>query len=195
MRRQLSSAEETLVPPDTLLVRRVLRRDPEAIELLIQRMKFVPRMLSALNARMGRPLDEHELLDLGQEVLILIWKKLPRFDGKTSLESWGFRVCYFCILNAARKARHRSVVGLGLEADQLTGGSRPDPWEFEAVYHGLDRLSPGESAVLRLKHFEELTFEEIGERLSIPTNTAKTRYYRALCNLQELLSAEEVALR
>jgi RNA polymerase sigma factor (sigma-70 family) len=189
------SAEEELAPPDTLLVRRVLRRDPEAIETLVQRMKFVPRMLSALNVRLGRPLDEHELLDLGQEVLILIWKKLPRFDGKTSLESWGFRVCYFCILNAARRARHRSVVGLGLEADALTGESRTDPGEFEAVYRGLERLAPGDSQILRLKHFEDLTFEEIGARLSIPTNTAKTRYYRALCHMQEHLSAQEVGVR
>jgi RNA polymerase sigma-70 factor (ECF subfamily) len=173
----------------------VLRRDPDAIELLIQRMKFVPRMLSALNLRLGRPLDEHELLDLGQEVMVLIWKKLPRFDGKASLESWGFRICYFCILNAARKARHRSGVGLGLEADELSGESRSAPGEFEAVYRGLERLPPGDAEILRLKHFEELTFEEIGTRISIPTNTAKTRYYRALCHMQEILSAEEVGIR
>ncbi len=171
----------------------MLAADAEAIEILVRRMKFVPRILSALNTRLGRPLDEHELLDLGQDVLILIWKKLPEFDGKSSLEAWAFRVCYFSIMNAARKARHRSVVELGLQEDSIEGRRRDDPWEFEAVYRGLARLPNTEAQILRLKHFDELTFEEIGERLAISSNTAKTRYYRALCHLQEHLSAEEVA--
>ena len=43
--------------------------------------------------------------------------------------------------------------------------------------------------MIRLKHFQELTFEEISSRLSIPANTAKTKYYRGLEKLRETLRA------
>ena len=38
-----------------------------------------------------------------------------------------------------------------------------------------------------MKHFEELTFPEIGKRIGMPANTAKTRYYRGLAKLETLM--------
>ena len=61
---------------------------------------------------------------------------------------------------------------------------QPDPVDSERVYQGLDRLLPEESAVVRLKHFGELTFEEIAERECAPLATVKSRYYRALEKLR-----------
>ena len=182
-------AGEPAPPADTLLVRAVLAREAGALEPFTERMKCVPRILSALNRRIGRPLDEHDLVDVEQEALVVIWKKLPSFDGKHSLEAWAFRVCYLCLMNATRKARTRSqAVELGLNEETIVARSTPDPSQYEDVYRGLDRLPADESEVLRLKHFDELTFEEIGERLSLSPNTIKTRYYRARLHLQEILA-------
>ena len=65
-------------------------------------------------------------------------------------------------------------------------------WYFLAAltYMGLSMLSPGESEVIRLKHFAQMTFEEIAERLGISANTAKTRYYRGLERLRGWLDSD-----
>jgi RNA polymerase sigma factor (sigma-70 family) len=60
--------------------------------------------------------------------------------------------------------------------------------EFEGVHLALARLDPPADDIVRLKHFEELTFEEIGQRLLLSPNTAKTHYYRALVRLREALA-------
>ena len=59
---------------------------------------------------------------------------------------------------------------------------------FHRPYHGaLERLGGVEAETIRIKHFEGLTFEAVGVRLGIPTNTAKTRYYRGMLRLEKLL--------
>lgn len=41
---------------------------------------------------------------------------------------------------------------------------------------------------MRLHHYEQLNFEEIGVRVGRPANTVKTRYHRALAKLREWIA-------
>ena len=73
--------------------------------------------------------------------------------------------------------------------------SQPEPRTTAATQLALERLDPVDADVVRLKHFEELTVEEIGGRLGLPTNTAKTKYYRGLGRLHEALKPHATAHR
>lgn len=176
-------------PEDTMLVRSVLAQEQAAFDRFVVRMRCIPRILGSLNARIGRPLDEHELADLGQEVLIVVWRKLSEFDGKSSLESWVYRIAFYTLMNAVRSRRRRGIVALGFEETHVAGreGERESPWDVELLHSALQALPEAERELLELKHFEELTFVEIGERQGISDNTAKTRYYRARVHLQQQL--------
>jgi RNA polymerase sigma-70 factor (ECF subfamily) len=48
------------------------------------------------------------------------------------------------------------------------------------VLGALARLLPEQQAVIELKFFQELTFEEIAEVLDIPLSTIKSRLYSGL---------------
>jgi RNA polymerase sigma factor (sigma-70 family) len=52
----------------------------------------------------------------------------------------------------------------------------------------LDGLAARERRVVELKHFEDLTFDEIGARLATSPNTVKTWYYEALADLKRVLA-------
>ena len=58
-------------------------------------------------------------------------------------------------------------------------------------YRLQDRIKEQEGRAARLqqklKHLEGLTFVEVGERLAMSTNTAKTHYYRGLRRLRAML--------
>ena len=191
-----AGAEQVGVKPleehreDLRLVGRVMQKDPDAIATFVARMKCVPRMLTSLNAKLGRPLDEHELADLSQEVLVVVWRRLAKFRGRSAFEAWVYRVCFNLMMNTLRKNRRRAetrslAVAAG-EAEEIEVPVR-DPHEFEDVYAGLDRIPEPEAAVIRLKHFGGLTFDEVGGELGISANTAKTRYYRGITGLQAQL--------
>ena len=63
----------------------------------------------------------------------------------------------------------------------------------EEVHEGLRKIGREEAEVIRLKHFEGQTFEEISRHLGLSPNTVKTRYYRGLEELRPLLTAREDA--
>ena len=188
-RCMLRSPDEYL--SDLELVQAMLRGQPEAIAGFVRRMRCVPLSLAAQNARLGRPLNEHDIEDVSQEVLVLIWNKLGSFGGLSTLETWVYRFTSFELMNALRRKRTRQRVSeLDCEPAVVPfADSRTRLLEYEHLHQALERLEPSEADVIRLKHFQELTFEEISERMSMPANTAKTKYYRGLEKLREVLKA------
>ncbi|MFG0319730.1 MAG: RNA polymerase sigma factor [Planctomycetota bacterium JB042] len=161
-------------------------RDVDAVDRFLERLGCVRRMLAAQNAGYGRPLTDHELEDLEQDVLTVVWRKLDRFDGTCALETWVYRTAHFELLNGLRRKR-RQPAAMN-ELDMLVPDDSFDPREHaEAALRALERLGPPADRIIRMKHFEHLGFEEIADRLGTPTNTVKTRYYRGLERLRVLM--------
>ncbi len=175
---------------DLALVEAVLAGDSAALDALIKRLECVPRILHTLNERAGRVLTPADLADLSQDVLVLIWEKLKTFEGRATLETWTYRFCWLESRNCFRRVYRGREIGPGASAlifEELPAAEVSLAIEHEAIEIGLSELGPPGSEVIRLKHFEERTFPEIGSLLGIPTNTAKTHYYRGLEWLRQRL--------
>ena len=179
-------------PEDLLLVLTVLARDASALDRLAMRWRCIPRFCVALNEELGGELLDSDLADLAQDVLMLAWRKLATFNGESSLETWCYGITRFEIRNALRAHRRRKQ-GTTPELGSLARvpDPRPErPWRFleeDVIRDALQNPKPDEAEVVRSKHFDDLTFDEIGTRLGISPNTAKTRYYRGLLRLQTLI--------
>ena len=64
----------------------------------------------------------------------------------------------------------------------------PDEQEFRrALAEALGELPPDQRAVVHLKLWEGLTFEQIADALEIPMNTAASRYRYGLDKLRDRL--------
>lgn len=158
----------------------------------VDRMDCVPRILASRNAKLGSPVREQDLPDLVQDTLIVIWRKLPSFQGRASLETWVYRICCLELMNFVRR-RRRAQREQGRDEEVVeredTQASSAFDESFDDLYQALERVPESEERVIWLKHFEELTFESIGHQLGISENTAKTRYYRGLRRMQGMLRA------
>ena len=55
----------------------------------------------------------------------------------------------------------------------------------ERLAIALERLSPRQRAVFTLRHFEDLSLEEIGDMLGLDVGTVKAHMFRALAKLRE----------
>jgi RNA polymerase sigma-70 factor (ECF subfamily) len=176
---------------DLALVRGVLERQPEAAQRFVERVRCVARMLAARNRKLGSPLESAELEDVAQETIIALWSRLGTYDGRTPLEAWCWGFCRVALLTGIRTKRRRddSVLRAG-HALRTSDAQEPHEAvddEHELLRLGLAELPRSESEVVELKHFGDLTFDDIGRRLAISANTAKTRYYRALTKLRTFL--------
>lgn len=165
---------------DHELVQRALRRDETGLAEFIRRLECVPRIVAARNHRLGSPLAPSELGEVVQDVVVKVWENLPSFRGDASLETWVFRFCEFTLLNAVRRRRRAPVPTQDLEIATEVDSTRVERSDLERVYVALDRLPAPEAEIVRLKHFEERTFESIAATRGEPLTTIKSRYYRAL---------------
>lgn len=154
---------------------------------LEKRIQCVPRILGSLNGRRGRPLGDHDLADLAQDTVMIVLRKLDQFQAWVPLEGWIYRLCYLEFLNAVRKRARtlRRTHELTENIDVATNDAAHNA--HDDLHTALDRLGGVEAEAIRLKHFDDLTFQEIGDCLNMPANTAKTRYYRGLAKLEALM--------
>ncbi|HUP23475.1 MAG TPA: sigma-70 family RNA polymerase sigma factor [Thermoanaerobaculia bacterium] len=176
---------------DARLVKDALAGDRAAADRLAQRLMCVPRVLGAINSRRGGRLSSHDLEDLIGDCLLGIWRKLGSYHGEATLEGWLYRFCFLEFMNKARLLSRRPEVS---KPELAHHESSADPLdrdlEREDLERTLDRLGPPDADVVRLKHFDELTFEGIAKAMGITTKMAKTRYYRGIAWLQRELSVQ-----
>lgn len=169
------------------MVAAALHGDAGARDFVVEQLACVPAMVRIKNHRMGAPLSSHELDDVVQDVLVAVWRKLGQWDGRVPLEHWAYGFVVVELLKTVeRRSRRRAVVQVRqAEEPHCPEAARADAEaDAELVEQAVGRLDPADREILRLKHHEDLTFEEIGARMGMPTNTAKTRYYRCIKRLR-----------
>jgi RNA polymerase sigma-70 factor (ECF subfamily) len=171
---------------DRDLVRAVLRGESSAVDALVQRLRCIPRILALLNQRVGGVLGPEDMNDLTQDTLVRLWPRMENYTGQAALETWFYGFCFNGFMNALRKGSRAHVLD-SLSEQVASPDGPPAALDYDHVHRGLEQLGELETRVIRLKYFDDLTFEEIGARLGISPNTAKTRYYRGMRKLEELL--------
>lgn len=174
---------------DAALVRDALAGDPGARERLATALVQVLRILSVLNARAGGRLPATDVEDLAQDTLVRVWQKLATFQGQTTLAAWLYRFCYLEHQNRIR-TRSRALRMDAADVAALARARMEDPTDerVEWLERLVEELGPPDAEILRLKHFEELSFTAIAERLGLPPSTVKTRYYRGLAQIERRLA-------
>jgi RNA polymerase sigma-70 factor (ECF subfamily) len=139
--------------------------------------------------------DGEEARDVAQEVFLQVYRALHRFEGRSSLRTWIYRIVVNHCRNRQRwwRRRHR---GQSMALEDLTPaeearatakvGGVDDPFERmqrreveERVKRALGCLTFEHRTVLLLREVEGLTCEEIAETLGLPTGTVKSRLSRA----------------
>lgn len=175
-------------------VNQVLSNNREHQDEIDRRLSCVPRILTERNRSIGSPLNDDEIHDAIQDTFVVILRRLPSYTPTAPLESWIYGVCCIQLRHALRNKQKKSQRIRALPEDSPAPQHRSvaDLVTDQAeAFAALEMLGGIESDVLRLKHMEGLTFEEIATRLGVPRNTAKTHYYRGLANLREALIRRE----
>lgn len=175
---------------DLELVRATLHGDPIASARFGERLMCVHRILGAINRDRGHALDDHELLDVVQDSLAVLWSKRDSFRGAAAIETWAYRVASLEWLGAVqRRRRHDRLPEELSEAREWS----PTSTEFERageeaeVLGQLEKLGPPDAVVIRYRHFDELSFEEIGRKFEASPSTVKYWYYRGMAKLRHVL--------
>ena len=134
----------------------------------------------------------HDQEDLRQEILINLWKSLPRFRGESRESTWIYRVAFNTAL-VWRRGEHRRArqkkSSLEIAASTLAqpaSGNDETTELIDQLYAAIRRLSELDAS-LALMHLDGLGYREISEVLGISENHVGVRLTRIRRQLAELL--------
>jgi RNA polymerase sigma-70 factor (ECF subfamily) len=137
-------------------------------------------------------LDQDDLL---QEVFLIVYRKLPDFDGK-NLAAWLYRITAHRVRDFRRLSWFRNVLANGSISIEKVASADPNPvvvLETLEKRRELERLLSKLSARLRatfvLFEIEGYTAEEIAGLQSVSVNTVRARIHRARKKLLEQIRA------
>lgn len=172
-------------PLDELTLRRAQRGDERAWRELVERYQ---QPVHALIWRLLAGRARHRVEDLVQETFVRVLRALPSFDpsGPASLQTWMLTIATRLALNELRRPEPQPL------AAEPTSTERADtPAErrrlASAIAAGMAALPAAQRAVLVLREYHDLDYQEIATALELDLGTVKSRLARARRALREHL--------
>jgi RNA polymerase sigma-70 factor (ECF subfamily) len=178
---------------DDVTLVRAKRGEPQALAQLVARYQttvwaYLWRMLGPAASR---PVVE----DLFQETFLGVHRALGRFTpaGPARLSTWILAIATRTVLYRQRTlGRERPVARAGAEPHD--GGDQAEGIErrvlVRALMAALAALSPEHRAIVILRDFHELEYEEIARVLDLELGTVRSRLSRARESLRRAMEQE-----
>lgn len=168
---------------DQQVVRRCLGGDIKAFELLVERYQGV-----VYNIALRMVKDPEDAEDISQAAFLKAYEKLGTYKESFRFYSWLYRIAVNEALNFLDRQKRFTRLDDGIEDNREAVEDIADARERnERIQEALMELKPEHRAVLVLKHFEELSYDEIGDILGIPMKRVKSRLFTARQVLRGIL--------
>lgn len=164
--------------------------------------ELIEKYTSSIHNFVARIAGREHAADIVQDTFIKVWKNIHKFnESKASFKTWIFLIARNTSTDVLRKKKflNFSTIDnyLNKEEDSFTN-TIPDtgllPMELiqkmqdsDILNAALATLQEKYRSVLILHYQEEMTFDEIGKILNIPTNTVKSQHRRAILALRTIL--------
>jgi len=135
--------------------------------------------------------DEQDTREVLQEIFVKLARRPDVLEAARDERAFLIRLAHNTAIDLMRRrgARDKHHAKFGLEhISPFAASADPDEAAFRnELAAALGELPPEQRAVLHLKLWEGLTFEQIAATLDIPPNTAASRYRYGLDKLRDLL--------
>ena len=179
---------------DRALVARILSGDRDRFTELVKR--YEKRVINYVYRITHRYEEAH---DLAQEIFVKVFLALDRYDPKYQFSTWLFRIAQNSAIDALRK---KSVIEVPIA--RPADDENPNDREFAdagvspyramsnkqlgaAIDHAVEHLPPDYRELIQLRHFAELSYEEIATMKKLPLGTVKNKLFRARNLLKDVL--------
>lgn len=140
--------------------------------------------------------DPDEAAEIAQDVFLAAWRNLGSFRGEARFSTWLYRITYRRCLQSIevqqnRLAAFRQFASLHFERianewGEMQANIAEQEW-CQAIREQIDTLPVKYQAVILLRHFQDLSYEEIAQQLTLPISTVKTHLHRARALLRDRL--------
>ncbi len=173
---------------EAFLVGRARHGDLAAFEEIVRRHR---RRVYGVALRIVRRHETAE--DVAQEAFVRAWRGLERFELGRPFAPWVCRIAANLALNEVRSPRMREQALPEGHEERPASGAGPlesvlDAEARRVLDDALGALPAEQRAVLVLRVFEELSYDEIAQTLELSPGTVMSRLFRARQRLSRALA-------
>ena len=171
------------IEPDERTLRGFRQGDMAALASVFE--LYGPRVFRLARRMMGNQADAE---DATQEIFIRAHERAHRFNGRSKLYTWIYRLAVWHCLNKIKERRRRlrlaPAASAGAPSEPATVARSPlESMGDDELSRALDRemrsLPPHYRACLVLREVEGMSYARISELLEIPAGTVMSRLARA----------------
>jgi len=179
-------------PSDRDLMARLVAGDRDALAPLMERHHA--RLYRIALGYLRHPDDA---LDVVQETFVKAFQHAARWDRGSEVVPWLTRIAVNQAIDSYRRTRRRRTSEEPLDEAPAHGMAVDDPSPerrvmgreiSERVGAALRGLPERQRAVFVLRHYDELSLEEIARALDMSLGTVKSALHRAVYRLRERLA-------
>jgi RNA polymerase sigma-70 factor (ECF subfamily) len=133
--------------------------------------------------------ESDEAKGVTQTVFVKAYERLVDYDPSRPFFSWIYRIAVNESIDRLGRRKRR----VSLDPEFVSGAPTPEEdrqrrERNEKVEAAVRALPPELRVVIIMRHFEDLSYREIGEILGIPAKTVKSRLYTARRRLARALA-------
>jgi RNA polymerase sigma-70 factor, ECF subfamily len=166
-----------------MLVRHCREGDRAACEQLVVRYQR-----PVFNAALRMLRNAEDAQDVAQTTFMKAFEHLADYDPTRKFYSWIYRIAVNEALDALSSRKPLEQIS-GEEPDETPGPERQAESEqmSQAIQDALMQITPDHRAVVVLRHFMHLSYQDMGDILMVPEKTVKSRLYEARQLLRDKL--------
>jgi RNA polymerase sigma-70 factor (ECF subfamily) len=182
-------ADQPAASPDAIetLIQRCLQGDQHAWDLIVR--QYWRKVFNVAYKFVGKH-DEAE--DLTQDIFLKIFRSLDSFDRRANFQTWLISVSRnLCIDHYRSVRKERETIDRGVDAAELSPQSS-DAGPIAALEQrdrvlllrqALAALPETLRTAVLLRDIQELSYQEIADKLRLPEGTVKSRINRGRTEL------------
>lgn len=129
--------------------------------------------------------DKDDIEDYYQEVLIQIWRSIPKFRGESNIATWIYRISLNTCISHVRKNTKGNVNNVPLLDVNLCENDIEKKQQIDEMYSLINKLNKLEKAVILL-WLEDRNYEEIATIVGISKANVAVKINRIKEKLRKL---------
>lgn len=171
------------------------KKDQRHFAVLVER--YVPKLTHYIRRRSLATSDDIE--DLLQNVFIKVYRNINEYDTSLLFSSWIYRITHNEMIDWYRREKRRATLSIDDEAHDIVSklftdddhvGRVSSAEQKQLVIDAVNKLDDKYKDILLLRFFEEKSYEEIADILTIPPGTVAVRINRAKKQLEKILTQQ-----
>jgi RNA polymerase sigma-70 factor (ECF subfamily) len=150
--------------------------------------KFVRNILK-------KSINNNDLEDATQEVFFRVYKGLDKFKGESKIETWIYKITENVSIDYKRSyiketKREKKIAQHKVYKSYNFTKHIFDKMNYEKLINYIDKLSPKDRIILKLRELNNFDYEKISKLLSLPIGTVKSRIYYARKKVKQMIEKD-----